>query len=77
MRVNIKLVCDPFTLLLTGHSGFTGGSDGKASACRAGDLGFIPGLGRSPGEGKGYPLQCSGRENAMDQAMGSQRVGHD
>ena len=38
---------------------FPGGSDGKASAHNAGDLGLIPGLGRSPGEGKGYPLQCS------------------
>ena len=46
--------------------GFPGGSDGKASACSAGDPGSIPGLGRSPGEGKGYPLQYSGRENSMD-----------
>ena len=46
--------------------GFPGGSDGKASACNAGDLGLIPGLGRFPGEGKGYPLQCSGLENSMD-----------
>ena len=45
---------------------FPGGSVGKESACRAGDLGLIPGLGRSPGEGKGYPLQCSGLENSMD-----------
>ena len=37
----------------------TGGSDGKESACKAGDLRLIPGLGRSPGEGKGYPLQHS------------------
>ena len=37
--------------------GFPGGSAGKESACNAGDLGLIPGLGRSPGEGKGYPLQ--------------------
>ena len=37
--------------------GFPGGSAGKDSACNAGDLGLIPGLGRSPGEGKGYPLQ--------------------
>ena len=37
--------------------GFPGGSEGKASACSAGDLGSIPGLGRSPGEGKGCPLQ--------------------
>ena len=36
--------------------GFHGGSTGKESACNAGDLGLIPGLGRSPGEGKGYPL---------------------
>ena len=37
--------------------GFPGGSEVKASACNAGDLGSIPGLGRSPGEGNGYPLQ--------------------
>ena len=41
-------------------------STGGESACNAGDLGLIPGLGRSPGEGKGYPLQCSGLENPMD-----------
>ena len=46
--------------------GFPCGSAGKESACNAGDLGFIPGLGRSPGEGKGYLLQCSGLENPMD-----------
>ena len=46
--------------------GFPGGSDGKESACNAGDLGLIPGLQRSPGEGKGYPLQYSGLENDMD-----------
>ena len=45
---------------------------GKESACNVGDLGLIPGLGRSPGEGKGYPLQYSGLENAMDYSMGSQ-----
>ena len=42
------------------------GSAGKESACNAGDLGSIPGLGRFPGEGKGYPLQYSGPENSMD-----------
>ena len=47
------------------HS-FPGGSVGKESACNAGHLGSIPGLGRSPGEGKGYPLQYSGLENSMD-----------
>ena len=45
---------------------FTGGSDGKASAYNAGDLDSIPGLGRSPGEGNGNPLQYSCLENPMD-----------
>ena len=43
-----------------------GGSDGKASVCNAGDLGSIPGLGRSPGDGNGSPLQYSCLENPMD-----------
>ena len=50
------------------HSSLLGlpcGSAGKESACNWGDLGSIPGLGRSPGEGKGYPLQYSGLENSM------------
>ena len=46
--------------------GFPGGSASKESACNAEDVGLIPGLGRSPGEGKGYPLQYSGLENSMD-----------
>ena len=46
--------------------GFPGGSDGKASVCDAGDLGLIPGSGRSPGEGNGNPLQYSRLENSMD-----------
>ena len=46
--------------------GFPGGSAGKESACNGGDLGLIPGLGRSSGEGKGYPLQYSGLKNSMD-----------
>ena len=46
--------------------GFPCGSAGKESACNAGDLGLIPGLGRSPGEWKGYPLQYSGLENSTD-----------
>ena len=46
--------------------GFPCGSAGKKSTCNAGDLGFIPVLGRSPGEGKGYSLQYSGLENSMD-----------
>ena len=46
--------------------GFPGGSDGKEPAYNAGDLGSIPGSGRSPGEGNGYPLQYSHLENFMD-----------
>ena len=62
---------------------FSGGSDGKESACSAGDLGSIPGLGRSPGEGNGNPLQYSCLENPMDRGAwwatvhGVARVGHD
>ena len=46
--------------------GFPVGSDSKESACNTGDLGSIPGLGRSPGEGNGYPFQYSCLENPMD-----------
>jgi len=46
--------------------GFACGSAGKKSASNVGDWGLIPGLGRFPGEGKGYPLQYSGLENSMD-----------
>ena len=46
--------------------GFLGGSNGKESACNAGDLGSIPRLGRSPGGGYGNPLQYSCLENSMD-----------
>ena len=46
--------------------GFPGDSVGKESACNARDLGSVPGLGRCPGEGKGYSLQYSGPENSMD-----------
>ena len=63
--------------------GFPGGSEVKASARNAGDLGSIRGLGRSPGEGNGNPLQYSCLENPWTeepgglQSTGSQRVGHD
>ena len=53
--------------------GFPCGSAGKESACNARDLGSISGLGRSPGEGKGYPLQYSD----LEKSMGSQRVRYD
>ena len=48
------------------YMGFPGGSDGIESACNVGDLGSIPGWGRSPGEGNGHPLQYSGLKNSMD-----------
>ena len=54
------------SVTLSLHEGFTGGSAGKESTSNAGDLGSMPELGRSPGEGKGYPLQYSGLENSMD-----------
>ena len=59
--------------------GFSGGSDGKESACNVGDLGSIPGLGRSSRDGNRYPLQYSCLENTMDrgdgglQSLGSQK----
>ena len=62
--------------------GFPGGSDGKESTCNAGDLGSIPGLGRSAGEGNIYILQCSYLENSWTeepgrlQSLGSQSVRH-
>ena len=49
---------------------FLGGSAGKESACNVGDLGSIPGLGRCPGKGNGYPLQFSGLGNSMDCIVG-------
>ena len=63
--------------------GFPGGLDGKESACSAGDQVSIPGLGRSPGEGNGNPLQYSCLENPMDGGAWqatvheAQRVKHD
>ena len=52
--------------VLIGILGFPGSSNSKAFACNVGDLGLIPWLGRSPGEGNGYPLQYSCLENSMD-----------
>ena len=49
--------------------GFPGSSDSKETACNSGDPGLIPGLGRSPGEGKGYPFQYSCLENPMDRGV--------
>ena len=53
----------------TFSNGFPGSSADKESACNAGDLGLIPGLGRSPGEGIGYPLWYSGLGNATDRGV--------
>ena len=61
---------DPCCLKLEGIFWFPGGSDSKESACNAGDLSLIPGLGRSPGEGNGNPLQYSCPENPMDGGAG-------
>ena len=54
--------------------GFPCGSADKESSCDAGDLGSIPGLGRCPGEGKGYPLQYSGLENSVDNPWGHKEL---
>ena len=51
--------------------GFPCGPAGKESTCNAGHQSSIPGLGRSPGEGNGYPLQYSGLENSMKNSIGS------
>ena len=56
--------------------GFPGGSEVKASACNAGDLGLIPGLGRSPGEGNGSPLQFSRLKNSTDREAPQSLVGY-
>ena len=55
-----------YSKLLRQEKTFPGGSDGRQSACNAGDLGSVPGLGRSPGEGNGNPLQYSCLENFME-----------
>ena len=55
-----------FSLEHSHKQGFPDSSVGRESACNAGNPGSIPGSGRSPGEGNGYPLQCSGLEKSMD-----------
>ena len=59
--------CLPFGRKAMTNLSFPGGSDGKESTCNAGDLGLIPGLGRSSGEGYGNPLQYSCLENPYGQ----------
>ena len=55
-----------YHVLITCLKGFPGHPEGKESACSAGDLGLISGLGKAPAEGSGNPLQYSGMENSMD-----------
>ena len=62
----IMVICAIVISLMKSQLGFPGGSDGKESACNAGDPGSIPGSGRSPGEGNGNPLQYSCLKNSMD-----------
>ena len=59
-------ICIYIYIITYMNEGFPGGSAGKESACNEGDLGSIPGPGRSPGEGNGNPLQCSCLENPRD-----------
>ena len=61
-----QMTCTQCHLCWGSSETFPGGSACKEAACNAGDLGLIPGLGRSPGGGKGYPLQYPGLENSMD-----------
>ena len=76
-------ICTEIRLNQSSTMGFPGGSEVKAYASNTGNLGSIPGLGRSPGEGNGNPLQYSCLENPWTeepgglQSIGLQRVGHD
>ena len=65
-----------YLIILLDTYSFPGGSDGKESACNAGNVGFIPGLGRSPGEGNGYPLQYSCLENSGTEKVGVLPLGN-
>ena len=65
-RLILSLSCVCARMRAKWLQGFPGGSAGKEFTCNVGDLGLIPGLGRSPGEGNGYPLQYSGLENSMN-----------
>ena len=67
MRLNfLQVTASAYYIQNTVFNFFLYGSPGKESACNAGDLGSIPGLGRCPGEGEGYSLQYSSLENSMD-----------
>ena len=86
MKAGTKFILFTSVMLSIYHivKGFPGGSVVKNPPANAGDVGLIPGSGKSPGEGNGSPLQYSCPENSMDReepgslwSMGSQRVGHD
>ena len=77
ITLNVFENCEIFTVVFI-FKGFPDSSAAKESARNAGDVGLIPGLGRSPGEGNGYLLQYSSLENSMDCILhGVRRVGHD
>ena len=69
LRANHSVIILPLQYFLY-FTCFPDSSVAKESTCNEGDLGSIPGLGRSPGEGKGYPLQYSGLENSMNSPWG-------
>ena len=84
-KANLEFLNQSLKVQNIENMGFPGGSNGKESACSAGDSGSIPGSGRSLGEENGNPLQYSCLENPMNrgeepgrlQSIGSQRIGHD
>ena len=80
LAINQKIIWKVYQALSTFTEGFFGGSDGKESACCAGDPGSIPGLRRSPGEGNGSTIHAWRipwtEEPGRLQSMGSQRAGH-
>ena len=73
LMFNILYICI-YTMFWLSYGGFPGSSAGKESACNAGDPSSISELGRSAGEGTGYPLQYSGLENSMDRGAWQAKV---
>ena len=68
-RQYARLRCPSLSQFTLPSKGFPGGSTGKESSCKVGDLGSIPGLGRSPGDGSSYPLQYSGLEKTISSSV--------
>ena len=69
MDLHGKIISLVYNILSGLVMGFPCGSAGKESTCNEGDLGSIPGLGTSPGEGKDYPIQYPGLENSLDSVV--------